>query len=65
MDILSVEVLEYEVSTDTYKVKYVLDLGKGLNRKSVAYYSKGKLSRDNDKNLLLEKIKEAVKKFIK
>jgi hypothetical protein len=62
MTIFNVEIVSYDTESDSYKVRYCVDLGLGSVRRSVAIYSGGTLSRDNDKPGLLEEVKRLTSK---
>lgn len=58
MKVFDVEVLAFDDENDCHIVRYCIDGGAGVVRRSVATYSDGRLSRDSDKPELAEKIEE-------
>jgi len=63
MSVLDLQVLEYNKDKG-YKVKYSLCVDGTTIRRSCAWFKNGILSRDNDKNFLLARIKNLIEKEV-
>jgi len=61
MKVFDVELLAYDEQRDCHIVRYSVDKGTGVIRRSVATYSGGHLSRDEDKPELIEKVEKLVR----
>ena len=63
MNAFNVEVLSYDPGSQEYLVRYCVHSRNGIIRRSKAIYRKGELSRDMDKEGLVEAVKRRVALF--
>ena len=65
MDVVYVNVLNYDSGNDSFNIGYALSVKRGVIRRTVAtYYKDGTLSRDDNNNKLKSLIKERIETFL-
>jgi len=61
MRVFDVEILSHDEDTGVFTVSYCVDKGTGVIRRSVATYSGGHLSRDNDKPEITKEVERLLR----
>ena len=62
MKVFDVEITAHNEDTGVFTVRYCVDNGRGIIRRSRATYSDGHLSRDNENPQVIEEVKKLFKK---
>ncbi len=62
MKVFDVKILSHDRDSDIFTVRYSIDKGKGVIRRSTATYFGGHLSRDNENPQILEEVEKVLKR---